>query len=278
MSQFSADYAQRFGGTARLYGQQALGVFSRAHVCVIGIGGVGSWAAEALARTGIGAITLIDMDDVCVTNTNRQIHALREQVGQPKTEVMAARIASINPECVVTCVDDFISAENVANLLDRGFDYVIDAIDSVGPKAALLSYCRRYKIPVVTTGGAGGQIDPTRIEVVDLAKTIQDPLAAKLRERLKNDFGVTKNNKGKLGIDCVFSSEPLMYPQADGSVCASRATAEGPKKMDCASGFGAATMVTATFGFVAVSHVLKKMIAKSQREATEAAKSAATTA
>src|SRR5476649_2683509 len=263
---YSDAYQQRFGGTARLYGQQALTLFSQAHVCVIGIGGVGSWAAEALARTGIGAITLIDMDDVCVTNTNRQIHALREQVGQPKTEVMAARIASINPECVVTCVDDFISAENVANLLDRGFDYVIDAIDSVGPKAALLSYCRRYKIPVVTVGGAGGQIDPTRIAVTDLAKTIQDPLAAKLRERLKHDFQVVKNSKGKLGIDCVFSSEPLMYPQADGSVCASRATAEGPKRMDCATGFGAATMVTATFGFVAVSHVLKKMMAKAQRQ------------
>ncbi len=115
---------------------------------------------------------------------------------------------------------------------------------------------------VVTTGGAGGQIDPTQIAVVDLAKTIQDPLAAKLRERLKNDFGVVKNSKGKLGIDCVFSSEPLMYPQADGSVCAIASTAEGPKRMDCASGFGAATMVTATFGFVAVSHVLKKMMAK----------------
>ncbi len=270
MSQFSEAYAQRFGGTARLYGQQALGVFSRAHVCVIGIGGVGSWAAEALARTGIGAITLIDMDDVCVTNTNRQIHALSEQVGQPKTEVMAARIASINPECVVTCVDDFISADNVANLLDRSFDYVIDAIDSVRPKAALLSYCRRYKIPVVTVGGAGGQIDPTRIAVADLAKTIQDPLAAKLRERLKHDFQVVKNSKGKLGIDCVYSTEHLVYPQPDGSVCPSPSTAVGPKRMDCASGFGAATMVTASFGFIAVSHALKKMLARAQRQASAA--------
>ena len=264
---FSEAYQQRFGGIARLYGQQALELFSQAHVCVIGIGGVGSWAAEALARTGIGAITLIDMDDVCVTNTNRQIHALRHKVGQAKTEVMAERILAINPECRVTCIDDFITADNVAELLNNNFSYVIDAIDSVRPKAALLSYCRRYKIPVVTTGGAGGQIDPTRIEVVDLAKTIQDPLADKLRERLKSDFNVVKNSKGKLGIDCVFSSEPLVYPQVDGSVCASRSTAEGPKKMDCTSGFGSATMVTATFGFVAVSHVLKKMMAKAARQA-----------
>lgn len=266
---FSDAYMQRFSGIARLYGQQALGVFSQAHVCVIGIGGVGSWAAEALARTGIGAITLIDMDDVCVTNTNRQIHALRSNVGQAKTEVVAARIREINPECQVTCIDDFITPDNVDKLIDNRFSYVIDAIDSVRPKAALLAYCRRFKIPIVTTGGAGGQIDPTRIEVADLAKTIQDPLAAKLRERLKNDFNVVKNSKGKLGIDCVFSTEPLVYPQPDGSVCASRSTAEGPKRMDCASGFGSVTMVTATFGFVAVAHAIKKMLAKAERMAAQ---------
>ncbi|KGT93273.1 sulfur acceptor protein CsdL [Erwinia typographi] len=265
MTSLSAAWLQRFGGTARLYGQPALQLFADAHICVVGIGGVGCWAAEALARTGIGAITLIDMDDVCVTNTNRQIHALKETVGQAKTEVMAQRIRAINPECKVTCVDDFITAENTARLMSAGFTYVIDAIDSVRPKAALLAFCRRNKIPLVTTGGAGGQIDPTQIQVADLAKTIQDPLAAKLRERLKSDFNIVKNSKGKLGIDCVFSTEALMYPQPDGSVCASRNTAEGPKKMDCASGFGAATMVTASFGFVAVSHVLKKMMAKAAR-------------
>ena len=260
-------WRQRFGGTARLYGEEALALFAGAHICVVGIGGVGSWAAEALARTGIGAITLIDMDDVCVTNTNRQIHALRDSVGLAKAEVMAERIRQINPECLVTVVDDFVTADNVSTLLNKDFTYVIDAIDSVRPKAALISYCRRYKIPLVTTGGAGGQIDPTQIQVSDLAKTIQDPLAAKLRERLKSDFGVVKNSKGKLGIDCVFSSEPLVYPQPDGSVCASRSTAEGPKRMDCSAGFGAATMVTATFGFVAVSHALKKMVAKAARQA-----------
>ncbi|MBK5144616.1 tRNA cyclic N6-threonylcarbamoyladenosine(37) synthase TcdA [Budviciaceae bacterium BWR-B9] len=262
---YSDAYLQRFSGVARLYGQSALTLFSQARVCVIGIGGVGSWAAEALARSGIGHITLIDMDDVCVTNTNRQIHALRQTVGQPKSEVMARRIAEINPECEVTCIDDFITADNVAEYLTKQFDYVIDAIDSVRPKAALLAYCRRNKIPVVTTGGAGGQIDPTQIQVVDLAKTIQDPLAAKLRERLKSDFGVVKNGKGKLGIDCVFSTEQLVYPQADGSVCGVKSTAEGPKRMDCASGFGAITMVTASFGFVAVSHALKKMLARAAR-------------
>ncbi|QHM72259.1 tRNA cyclic N6-threonylcarbamoyladenosine(37) synthase TcdA [Mixta intestinalis] len=266
MRVLSDAWRQRFGGTARLYGQDALQLFADAHICVIGIGGVGSWAAEALARTGIGTITLIDMDDVCVTNTNRQIHALQGNVGKAKTEVMAERMLAINPECTVHCVDDFITPDNTAELMGAGYSYVIDAIDSVRPKAALLAWCRRNKIPVVTTGGAGGQIDPGQIQVADLAKTIQDPLAAKLRERLKHDFGVVKNSKGKLGIDCVFSTEALVYPQPDGSVCASRSTAEGPKRMDCASGFGAATMVTATFGFMAVSHVLKKMMAKAARQ------------
>ena len=270
MPEVTDTWRQRFGGTGRLYGQQALHWFADARFCVVGIGGVGSWAAEALARTGIGHITLIDMDDVCITNTNRQIHALRGNVGQAKTEVMAERLRQINPECEVICIDDFVTPENVAALLDHRFDYVIDAIDSVRPKAALLAYCRRHKIPLITTGGAGGQIDPTQIAVTDLAKTIQDPLAAKLRERLKSDFAIVKNSKGKLGIDCVFSTEALVYPQPDGTVCASRSTAEGPKRMDCAAGFGAATMVTASFGFIAVSHALKKFIARKVRQAADA--------
>nr|WP_294349764.1 tRNA cyclic N6-threonylcarbamoyladenosine(37) synthase TcdA [Providencia sp.] len=264
-TQLSDAWMQRFAGIGRLYGQQALFLFARSHVCVIGIGGVGVWAAEALARSGIGSITLIDMDDVCVTNTNRQLHALSTTVGQPKVDVMKARILAINPECIVNVIDDFITVDNVSEYLSTGFDYVIDAIDSVRPKAALLAYCRRFKVPVVTTGGAGGQIDPTQIQVVDLAKTVQDPLAAKLRERLKSDFNVVKNSKGKLGIDCVFSTEQLVYPQSDGTVCAAKSTADGSKRMDCASGFGAVTMVTASFGFIAVSHVLKKMVAKAQR-------------
>ncbi|TGC87991.1 tRNA cyclic N6-threonylcarbamoyladenosine(37) synthase TcdA, partial [Salmonella enterica subsp. enterica serovar Wilhelmsburg] len=203
-------WRQRFGGTARLYGEKALQRFAEAHICVVGIGGVGSWAAEALARTGIGAITLIDMDDVCVTNTNRQIHALRDNVGLAKAEVMAERIRQINPECRVTVIDDFITPDNVAGYMNAGFTYVIDAIDSVRPKAALIAYCRRYKVPLVTTGGAGGQIDPTQIQVADLAKTIQDPLAAKLRERLNHNFGVVKNSLGRLGVAWVYCTEALV--------------------------------------------------------------------
>ncbi|MFB9885212.1 tRNA cyclic N6-threonylcarbamoyladenosine(37) synthase TcdA [Balneatrix alpica] len=253
------DTALRFGGIARLYGQQALARFATAHVCVVGIGGVGSWVAEALARSGIGQLTLVDMDDICVSNVNRQIHALDGQIGLQKIDAMAARIKAINPECQVQLIDDFISPDNLDEYLSQGFDYLVDAIDSVKAKAALLAYCKRHKIKVVTTGGAGGQLDPTQIQVTDLSKTIQDPLAARVRTLLRKDYGFPKAGK-KFGIECVFSTEQLRYPQADGSVCAQKPSdQDGPVRLDCASGFGATTVVTATFGLVAASRVLNKL-------------------
>ncbi|WP_428772273.1 tRNA cyclic N6-threonylcarbamoyladenosine(37) synthase TcdA [Vibrio sp.] len=258
----SENYQQRFGGTRRLYGDQQLEILRAAHVCVIGIGGVGSWAAEALARSGIGELTLIDMDDVCVTNINRQIHAMSGTIGQSKIEVMAERVRLINPECKVNLIDDFITPDNQHLYLSKEYDYVLDAIDSVKAKAALLAYCRSNKIKVITTGGAGGQTDPTQIQVADLTKTIQDPLAKKIKDRLRRFHNFPKNPQRKFGIDCVFSTEQLKYPQADGSVCAVKSTADGPKRMDCASGFGASTVVTASFGFVAVARIIDKLLQK----------------
>ncbi|SCB96163.1 tRNA cyclic N6-threonylcarbamoyladenosine(37) synthase TcdA [Gilliamella intestini] len=256
-------YFQRFSGIARLYGESALQCFSQAHICVIGIGGVGSWVAESLVRSGIGQITLIDMDDVCVTNTNRQIHALKSNIGKPKTSVMAERILQINPECIVNEIDDFINSDNVGEYLGTKqsprYHYIIEAIDSVHDKAAVLAYCKRQKLKVITIGGAGGQKDPTQIKIADLAKTIQDPLVAKLREKLKYNYKLNKDSKGKYGIACVFSTEQLTYPSKNGKVCLTKSEADGPKKMDCESGFGAITTVTATFGFVAVSYVLNKL-------------------
>lgn len=260
---FSDDYYQRFSGIARLYGESALATFSRAHICVIGIGGVGSWVAESLVRSGIGEITLIDMDDVCITNTNRQIHALKSNIGRAKTEVMAERLKQINPQCRIHCIDDFINQDNVSEYLGERtspkFQFIVDAIDSVRDKAAVLAYCRRNKLKVITIGGAGGQKDPTKIQIADLAKTIQDPLLAKLRERLKNNYKLTKDSKGKYGITCVFSTEQLTYPTVNGLTCQIKSEAQGVKKMDCSSGFGAITTVTATFGFVAVSYILAKL-------------------
>lgn len=258
----SDSYSQRFGGTRRLYGMDELDAFRCAHVCVIGIGGVGSWAVEALARSGIGTLTLIDMDDICITNINRQIHAVSNTVGQSKIEAMGGRVKGINPDCTVHLIDDFINEENIPEYITSDFDYVLDAIDSVKAKTALLAYCKRNKIKVITVGGAGGQIDPTQIQVADLTKTIQDPLAAKVRNNLRRFHHFTKSKGRKFGIECVFSTEQLKYPKEDGTVCMDKSLAQGPKRMDCASGFGASTMVTATFGFVAVSRILAKLTAK----------------
>ena len=247
------NYEQRFGGIGRLYTPEGLERLRRSHICVIGIGGVGSWAVEALARSGIGKITMIDMDDICVTNINRQIHAMSGEIGKLKTEVMKERVAKINPECDVEIIDDFITPENIPDYLNRGYDYVIDAIDSVRTKAALIAYCKRNKIKLITTGGAGGQTDPSQIQIADLSKTIQDPLAAKVRSLLRKEYNFSQNPKRKFGIDCVFSTQPLIFPKM-GEGCEISAT------MNCANGFGAVTMVTATFGFFAVSRVIDKLL------------------
>ncbi|MFM2481865.1 tRNA cyclic N6-threonylcarbamoyladenosine(37) synthase TcdA [Celerinatantimonas sp. YJH-8] len=251
-------YQQRFGGIARLYGAKALTQFSHSHVCVIGIGGVGSWAAEALVRSGIGEITLIDLDDVCVTNTNRQLHTLASTIGQSKTEVMKERILGINPECQCHEIEDFITVDNLSEYIDSRFDYVVDAIDSIKAKTALIAHCKRQKIKIVTVGGAGGQIDPTQIKIADLAKTIQDPLASKVRSELRRKYNFSKNPKRKFGIDCVFSTEQPIYPDGNGEVCAAK-NADGSMRMDCSGGFGAATHVTASFGMQAAGRVLKKL-------------------
>ena len=247
------NYEQRFGGIGRLYTPEGLSKLRQAHVCVIGIGGVGSWAVEALARTGIGKITMIDMDDICVTNINRQIHAMTGTVAQLKTESMKERVERMNPECVVEIIDDFISPENIPEYLNRGYDYVIDAIDSVKTKAALIAYCKRNKIKLITTGGAGGQTDPRQIQIADLSRTIQDPLASKVRSLLRKEYNFSQNPKRKFGVDCVFSTQPLIFLKI-GEGCEISAT------MNCANGFGAVTMVTATSGFFAVSRVVDKLL------------------
>lgn len=264
-----SDYQLRFAGIGRLYGIAALERFRHAHVVVVGIGGVGSWAAEALARSGIGKITLIDLDDVCISNINRQLHALSDTVGQDKVAVMAARILHINPECEVVQVADFIASDNLSQLLSGDIDYVVDAIDSIKAKVALLAYCKRNKIKVISTGGAGGQTDPTQIQIADLTQTINDPLLAKVRNSLRRDYQYSRNPKRRFGIDCVFSTEQLVYPQPDGTVCQQK-TAQldetgqpSSMRLDCSGGFGAVTVVTASFGLAAVAKVLKKLAQQS---------------
>jgi len=254
-----SDYETRFGGIKRLYGSKALKKFQQSHICVIGIGGVGSWVVEALARSGIGQLTLIDMDDICVTNTNRQVHALNDTVGKTKIDVMAERCRQINPDIKINMIDDFIDKENCFEYLSDEFDYIFDGIDSIHAKVALVAHCKRNKYPLLTCGGAGGQLDPTQIQVTDLARTIQDPLAAKVRSELRRFFNFSKNPKRKFRVDCVFSTEQLSYPDMNGEVCKEKAESDGTMKMDCASGFGASTMVTASFAFVGTAFMLKKL-------------------
>ena len=256
--ELTESYRRRFAGIGRLYGAQSLGKFHSSRVCVIGVGGVGSWAAEALARSGIGHVTLIDLDDVCISNTNRQLPAMEGHFGRMKVAVLAERLLSINPEIQVKQIDDFISPENFAEYLAGQFDFVIDCIDSVKTKAALIAWCRRNKMKLITVGGAGGQVDPTQILVDDLSRTIQDPLASKVRSVLRRDYQFPKAGK-KFGVECVYSTEQLVYPQLDGTVCALKPQAGEGLRLDCEGGFGAAMTVTATFGLVAVSRVLKTL-------------------
>jgi tRNA A37 threonylcarbamoyladenosine dehydratase len=264
-----SDYQLRFGGIARLYGNKGAETLKSAHFCVIGIGGVGSWVAEALARNGVGNITLIDLDDICITNINRQIHALSETIGKDKIEVMAERIKQINPDCQVIQVDDFVTEDNLMSIITKKFDYVIDAIDSVNIKTRILAHCKRNKIPIITIGGAGGQVDPSKIQLCDLSKTYQDPLLAKVKNQLRREHNfpradLVKKSKRKFAIEAVFSTEQLRYPDNSGEICLAKQSQEGSTRLDCSSGFGATTHVTATFAFFAVGRAIDKLLAKNK--------------
>lgn len=250
---------QRFGGIARLYGKNALEKLRASRVAVIGIGGVGSWAAEALARSGVGHIILMDMDDLCITNTNRQIHAMVSTIGQMKTEVMANRIKDICPEVEITCLTRFYTESSADCLFDLEPDLVLDAIDAMNPKAHLIAQCYRRKIPLVTCGGAGGRIDVTKIELADLSRTKGDPLLSKLRKKLKSEYGLPLGEKSKkLGIPCVFSQEKPIFPTCDGGTSDKR-DGSFAGRMACDAGFGSATHMTGAFGFFAVGAALQRL-------------------
>jgi tRNA A37 threonylcarbamoyladenosine dehydratase len=241
---------RRFSGVARLYGDAGQARLKASHVCVVGIGGVGSWCAEALARTGVGHITLIDLDMVAESNTNRQIHALDDIYGKAKVDAMAERIRRINPECSVNCIEDFVTEENLESMLDKDFDIVVDAIDQARVKVAMIAYCKRRKLPIIVAGAAGGQLDPTQIRITDLSQTVQDPLLAKVRSSLRRDHGFPR--QAKFGIPAVFSTEALRYPEKKQSC----ETGAGPAGLSCA-GFGSSVCVTSVFGMAAASHAIR---------------------
>ena len=259
MSPASDDFLQRFGGIARLYGQQGLTRLQAAEVCVIGVGGVGSWTVEALARSGVGSLTIIDLDDVCITNVNRQLPALDDQIGQPKVAVLADRVKLIHPGCLVHPILQFVTAASAPQLLQKSFSFVVDATDRLSNKCAIIVACQERSIPVLTIGGAGGKRDGTAIRVSDLAHSVQDELLRQVRRKLRREHAFPRDVRENFNVSCVFSPELPNYPWADGT-CSTEPEPGSARTLDCASGFGSATAVTGAFGFAAAGEVIRRIV------------------
>ena len=253
------EFERRFGGVKRLYGDTGLSKLQAAHIVVVGIGGVGSWAAEALARNAVGIITLVDLDNIAESNVNRQIHALDGNFGKAKITAMRERIFSINPDCVVREIEDFVTVENASKILDFHFDCLVDCIDDASAKAVLAVLCKAVKSPIVMSGSAGGRLDPTRITVADLSVVTNDKLLAKVRNLLRRDYQFPKasNTKksAKFGVSCVYSDEPVIKPDL-----ACEANVTSITGLNCA-GYGSSVCVTAPIGFAAAQLAINLMIA-----------------
>jgi tRNA A37 threonylcarbamoyladenosine dehydratase len=252
------DYLQRFGGVARLYGAAGLERLRQARVCVIGVGGVGSWVVEALARSGLGAIDMIDLDDVCVTNVNRQLPALDGAIGRPKVDVLAERVRAIHPACQVAAIPEFLLTHNAARLLEPRYDFVVDAVDKLSHKCLIINTARERGYPVLTVGGAGGKRDCTAVRVCDLADSTQDELLKQVRRKLRRENGFPMGKHTHFGIPCVYSPEKPVFPWADGRVCPAPEP-ESNLKLDCASGFGTTSFVTGAFGLAAAGEVVRRL-------------------
>lgn len=248
------EYERRFAGVAKIYGEDSFNHYEQSHVMVIGIGGVGSWAVEALARTGLGELTLVDMDVIAASNINRQLPAMTTTLGHEKIEVMAERCRAINPRIKINLIDDYLTPDNIQDVLANTPDLILDCIDDVKAKFALMLHCRFNKIPLIVSGGAGGKLDPLKIRVADLSKTEQDPMLAKLRTQLRSK-GICKKPKEKFGITCVYSID---NPFSSAEVCPSAGLRCG--------GYGSAVVVTSSFAMVAVSEVLKKLDQKKAQQ------------
>ena len=252
-----ADLERRFGGLRRLYGDARYARLRAARVAVVGLGGVGSWAAEALARCGVARLVLIDLDHVAESNVNRQVQALGRTLGQAKAQALAERIADIHPGCQVLAVEEFVAPDNWPALLPAPVDVLVDACDQVRAKLALAAWSLREGVPLVCVGAAGGKRQPQRVEVADLAEATHDPLLASLRQRLRKEAGAPR--QGPIGVRCVFSRESVVAPAA---VCeadepgAAATAVDG--SLNC-HGYGSSVMVTATFGMVAAAQALQAL-------------------
>ena len=268
---------ERFAGVDRLYGAGTIEHLATCRVAVVGMGGVGSWVVEALVRSAVGHLTLIDADDICVSNSNRQLPAMAGQYGRNKALAMAERCRAINPDVDVDAVESFLTSSNMEQLLDRGFDLVIDACDAFRVKVETIAWCRRRKLPLITVGAAGGRTDPTLVRVRDVSRTEHDAMMALIRKKLRSEFNFPKNAQRYFGVPAVYSLENVKYPQADGSVCGVRPNL-GPDeamKLDCGAGLGAATHITGAFAFVAVGKALEMLLKKREAKPVQGAATAA---
>ena len=261
------DFAERFGGVARLFGHAGLERLRAAHVCVVGVGGVGSWVVEGLARSGVGALTLIDLDDVCVTNVNRQLPALDGQIGRPKVTVLAERVRLINPECRVTEAQEFFTASAAERLLAPSFDFIVDAVDRMSHKALLIAGGRDRGVPVLTVGAAGGRRDAGKIHAGDIGEA-GDELLRQVRKKLRRDHGFSSGaHRGitRMGVRCVWSIEAPVFPWADGT-CAAQPEPGSTLTLDCETGLGTAVFVTGAFGLLAAGEVVRALVASDDQQ------------
>jgi tRNA A37 threonylcarbamoyladenosine dehydratase len=253
----------RFSGLARLYGDRGLARLRASRVAVIGVGGVGTWVAEALTRSAIGAIDLVDLDDICASNTNRQLHTLTTTVGRPKAATMAERLRAINPDLEVRVVEDFLTERTAAQILVPELSFAVDAIDRAEHKCALIRHAVGMGLPLVVCGGAGGRRDPGRVRTTDLTDSEGDRLLARVRKQLRQRHGFSR--KGRWGVASVWSSEPQVFPRGDGEVCAARpdpGEGDGTSvRLDCATGYGSSSFLTGTFGLMAASVVVNRLAA-----------------
>jgi tRNA threonylcarbamoyladenosine dehydratase len=260
--ELSVGYLERFSGVGRLFGRSGLARLHGAHVCVVGVGGVGSWTVEGLARSGVGTLTLVDLDDVCVTNVNRQLPALEGQIGRPKVTVLAERVRLINPECHVHALTEFFTESSASRLLATRFDYVVDAIDRMSHKALLIAGCKERGLPIITMGGAGGRADPGKIQAGDIGEA-GDELLRQVRKRLRRDHGFSSGAHigiTRMGVRAIWSTEAPTYPWANGT-CAAEPEPGSNLKLDCESGFGTAVFVTGAFGLAAAGEVVRTIAA-----------------
>jgi tRNA threonylcarbamoyladenosine dehydratase len=255
----SDPYLERFGGLGRLYGGGSIPRLRTAHVAVVGLGGVGSWTVEGLARSGIGHLTLVDLDDVCVTNTNRQLPAVTENFGRPKAEALAERVRLINPDCEVSVVMEFLTATNADRLLQPAYDVVVDAIDGTTNKADLIGACVRLGKTAVTVGGAGGKRDASQLRIGDLGEAWGDELLKMVRKKLRREHGFARGEGNRYGVRCIYSPEHPVYPWTDGT-CSFEPEPGSNLKLDCASGFGTAVWVTGAMGLAAAQEAVNLIV------------------